>query len=258
MSPYLAGWRLGLLRTLRTPSDLAVRIGFFGIILVVMNALWGAAARAHGGSIEGYTRASLLWYVFAAQTAVLGVRPRSVEEIGDEIGSGAIAVQMLRPVSVVALRMAIDLGEACARLAGAFVAGVAITWGFAGAPPSGRALALAAPAVLLATFANIASTHAFGGIAFWLLDAKASWFFFQKLVFLPGGMLIPLELLPHPLEVASRLLPFATMAYVPGRIAAGHADPLLLVWQAGWLAALLAMAVAVFAAGERRLQVTGG
>ena len=258
MSPYLAGWRLGLLRTIRSPSELAVRVGFFAIILLVMSALWGAAVRAHGGSIEGYTRTSLLWYVFAAQTAVLGVRPRSVEEIGDEIGGGTIAVQMLRPVSVVGLRMAIDYGEACARLAVAFVAGALITAAFAGAPPSTAALALAVPAVALATAANIAATHAFGGIAFWLLDAKASWFFFQKLVFLPGGMLIPLELLPRPLEVASLLLPFATMAYVPGRIAAGHPDPLLVLWQLGWLAALLTAAVAVFAAGERRLQVTGG
>jgi hypothetical protein len=41
-------------------------------------------------------------------------------------------------------------------------------------------------------------------------------------VFLPGGMLIPLELLPRPLELISFALPFATMAYVPGRIASGH------------------------------------
>ena len=258
MNPYLAGWRLGFLRTIRSPGDMSVRIGFFAIILVVMTALWTAAVDANGGSLHGYTRTSLLWYVFAAQTAVLGVRPRSVEEIGDEIGSGTVAVQMLRPVSVVGLRMSIDMGEACARLIASFTVGALITWLFVGAPPSLPALALAAPAVVLGCAANIASSHAFGGIAFWLLDAKASWFFFQKLVFLPGGMLIPLELLPRPLELISFALPFATMAYVPGRIASGHPDPLLLLWQLGWLAALLAMAGAVFAAGERRLQVMGG
>jgi len=258
VNPYLAGWRLGFLRTIRSPGDMSVRIGFFAIILVVMTALWTAAVDANGGSLQGYTRTSLLWYVFAAQTAVLGVRPRSVEEIGDEIGSGTVAVQMLRPVSVVGLRMSIDMGEACARLIASFTVGALITWLFVGAPPSLPALGLAAPAVVLGCAANIASCHAFGGIAFWLLDAKASWFFFQKLVFLPGGMLIPLELLPRPLELISFALPFATMAYVPGRIAAGHPDPLLLLWQLGWLAVLLGMAAAVFAAGERRLQVMGG
>jgi ABC-2 type transport system permease protein len=223
-----------------------------------MAALWGAAIDAHQGSIGGYDMRSLLWYVFAAQTAVLGVRPRSVEEIGDEIGSGAIAIQMLRPVSVVGLRISIELGEGAARLLTALVAGGLLTWWFAGPPPSAAGLALAVPAVALGCAANVASQHAFGAVAFWLLDAKSSWFFYQKLVFLPGGMLIPLELLPHPLELASRLLPFATMAYVPGRLASGDADPMLLVWQLGWLAALMAIAVAAFAAGERRLSVVGG
>jgi ABC-2 type transport system permease protein len=258
VSAYLGGWQVGFLRTIRSPGDLSVRVGFFAIILLVMSALWSAAVASNGGSIEGYTRAALLWYVFAAQVAVLGVRPRSVEEIGDEIGSGAVAVQMLRPVSVVGMRMSLELGEACARLIVAFAAGALLTWLFAGPPPSLPALALAVPAVLLGCAANIASQHAFGGVAFWLIDAKSSWFFYQKLVFLPGGMLIPLDLLPRGLELISLALPFATMAYVPGRIASGHPDPLLLLWQVAWLAVLTAMAAAVFAAGERRLQVTGG
>jgi ABC-2 type transport system permease protein len=258
MSAYLAGFDRGFRRTIADPGDMAVRVGFFAIILVVMSALWSAAVDSQGGSIGGYDLSALLWYVFAAQTAVLGVRPRSVEEIGDEIGSGAIAIQMLRPVSVVGLRMSIELGEAAARLIGAFVAGGLLTWWFAGPPPSAAGLALAVPAIVLACAANIASQHAFGAVAFWLLDAKSSWFFYQKLVFLPGGMLIPLGLLPRPLEVISLLLPFATMAYVPGQLASGDANPLLLVWQLGWLAALVATAVAAFSAGERRLQVLGG
>ncbi len=258
MRAYLAGFDRGFRRTIADPGDMAVRVGFFAIILVVMVALWRAAIAAHGGSIGGYDMRSLLWYVFAAQTAVLGVRPRSVEEIGDEIGSGAIAIQMLRPVSVVGLRISIELGEGAARLLTALIAGGMLTWWFAGPPPSAAGLALAVPAVALGCAANVASQHAFGAVAFWLLDAKSSWFFYQKLVFLPGGMLIPLELLPHPLELASRLLPFATMAYVPGRLASGDADPMLLAWQLGWLAALMAIAVAAFAAGERRLSVVGG
>ena len=256
--PYSAAFTGGFRRAAASPGDLAVRLGFFAIILVVMVALWRAALAAHGGELGGYDLRALLWYVFGAQAAVLGVRPRSVEEIGNEIGSGAIAIDMLRPVSVVGMRLAAEMGEAAARVLGALVVGAAVTWAFAGAPPSETALAVAVPTVLLGCACNIASQHAFGGIAFWLRDAKSTWFFYQKLVFLPGGMLIPLELLPHALAVVSRWLPFAVMAYVPGRVASGHPDPLLLLWQVGWLAALLAGAAAVFAAGQRRLEVLGG
>jgi len=117
---------------------------------------------------------------------------------------------------------------------------------------------MAVPACALGAAANIASQHAFGGIAFWLLDAKSTWFVYQKLVFIPGGMLIPLELLPGGLEAVARVLPFATMAYVPGRLASGHAEPELLAWQAAWLVALVGVALAVYAAGQRRLEVLGG
>jgi len=258
VSPYAAGFVRGFRRAIASPGDLAVRVGFFAVILVVMSALWRAALAAHADTIDGYDLRALLWYVFAAQTAVLGVRPRTVEEVGDEIGSGAVAIAMLRPASVVLLRMAIELGEAGARLLGAFPIGAAITWAFVGAPPSGRSLLLAAPVVLVACACNIASQHAFGGIAFWLQDAKSTWFVYQKLVFLPGGMLIPLELLPHALAAPCRLLPFAAMAYVPGRIAAGHLDPTLLVGQLVWLVMLVAAAVAVFALGQRRLEAVGG
>ena len=255
---YAAGFWRGFRRAIAQPGELLVRIGFFAVIMLVMVALWRAAIDSRGGEIHGYDLRQLLWYIFGAQTAVLGVRPRTIEEVGEEIGSGAIAIAMLRPASVVGLRLSIELGEALARMVGAFPVGAALTWAFVGAPPSIGSLALAVPAVVLGCACNIASQHAFGGIAFWLLDAKSTWFVFQKLVFLPGGMLIPLELLPGGLAAPCRVLPFAAMAYAPGRIASGHAAAGLLAGQAAWLVALVAAAAGVFAAGQRRLEVVGG
>ena len=62
------------------------------------------------------TRRALIWYIAAAQAAHIGPRTRTIEEVGDEIGSGTVAVQMLRPVSVVGLRMSSELGEALVRV----------------------------------------------------------------------------------------------------------------------------------------------
>ncbi len=56
----------------------------------------------------------------------------------------------------------------------------------------------------------------------------------------------------------AKALPFAAMAYAPARLASGHVEPVLLAVQLGWLVVLLGCAVAVFAAGERRLEVVGG
>jgi ABC-2 type transport system permease protein len=84
------------------------------------------------------------------------------------------------------------------------------------------------------------------------------WFLYLKAVFITGGMIIPLELLPDALERAALVLPFRAMAYAPARLASGHAEPGLLVEQAAWIVALAVLAGAAFRAGERRLQVVGG
>jgi ABC-2 type transport system permease protein len=245
-------------RALHQRGELAVRVAFYAIILVIFSALWSAAAGANGGSISGYDAHSLLWYVAAAEGSVIATKPRMIESIGWDIASGAIVTEMLRPASVVGLRLAAELGEALVRMVCSLVVGVVIVWLYVGPPPSAAGIALAVPASFLAVGCNLAAQHAFAGAAFWLRDARSTWFLYQKLVFLLGGMLLPLEFLPTGLADAARALPFASMAYAPARLASGHVEPWLLLVQAAWLAGLLACAGGVFWAGERRLEVVGG
>jgi ABC-2 type transport system permease protein len=258
LRPHRAAFVSGIRRALNEPGELAVRILFFAVILIVFSALWKAAVEAAGGPIEGYGYVALIWYVVAAEGAVIATKPRMIEGIGTDIASGAIAVEMLRPVSVVLFRIVVELGEAFVRLGLAALVGGALVIAFAGGPPSAAALTLAIPASILAVACNLAAQHAFAAAAFWLEDSKSSWFLYQKLIFLLGGMLLPLEFLPDGLQTAARLLPFWTMSYAPARLAAGHVEPSLLLGQSLWLFALLAAAWAAFRAGERRLEVAGG
>jgi ABC-2 type transport system permease protein len=256
---YGAAFAVAAGRALRRPGELAVRMLFYVVILVVFAALWSAAAAATGGRIAGYSGAALLWYVTVAEGAVIATKPRLIEDVGVDIGTGAVATEMLRPVSVLWFRLASELGEAVVRLAMALAIGTAFTWVVAGAPPARAAALLALPSVALAVAANLAAQHAFAGAAFWLSDAKATWFLYQKLVFLLGGMLLPLQLFPAWLERVAWALPFWVMAYAPARLAAGSPpQPWLLAAQAAWLAVLAGAAAAVFRAGERRLEVAGG
>jgi ABC-2 type transport system permease protein len=114
------------------------------------------------------------------------------------------------------------------------------------------------PSLVLAISCNLLAQHAFAGAAFWIRDARSTWYLYQKLVFVLGGMLIPIELLPHWLHAIASWLPFVAMAYAPARLASGHLDLALLGVQLLWVVVLGAAAYAVFAAGERRLQVVGG
>ena len=133
---------------------------------------------------------------------------------------------MLRPVSVVGLRIASELGEALLRVAVAIVVAPSACSCSSARPTRRPAALLALPAALLGCTLSMTAQHAFGGIAFWLLDARATWFLWSKLVFLLGGLLIPLELLPPGVANVAKVLPWAAMAYVPGRLASGDLDPL--------------------------------
>jgi ABC-2 type transport system permease protein len=245
-------------RTARDRAQLLVSLGFYLIVASVLATLWRAAANAHGGSLSGYSAAQLTWYVMFSEACVVALNPRLIELIGDDIAAGTIAVELLRPASVLWVRVTTELGRCLPRLAACAVLGTGVAWVVAGAPPNGGALALAAPALVLAVMCNLVAQHAFAAAAFWVRDARSTWFLYQKLVFILGGMLIPLELLPGWLHTTATWLPFAAMAYAPARLASGHVEPQLLVLQLAWLLILTVVATVVFGAGERRLQVVGG
>jgi len=245
-------------RAVAERSGIAVSVLFYAIVISVLSGVWRVAAAANGGAVVGYTAVALTWYIATSEATTLALNARLIDEVGTDIASGAIAVELLRPASVLWLRVASELGRALPRLVVIAPVGAGLATLTAGGPPHPGALALAAPSIALALAANVVAQHAFAASAFWVRSAGSAWFLYQKLVFVLGGMLIPLEVFPGWLETTARLLPFQAMAYAPARLAAGHLEPWLLLEQLGWLAVLALLATAVFRRGERHLQVVGG
>lgn len=247
-----------VVRTVSDRGSVLVSVSIYTVVVIALGSLWRAAVDARGGPLAGYTGIALSWYIATSEAGTVSLNSRMIEEIGDAIVSGQVAAELLRPASVVAIRIATEVGRVLPRLAVFAAVGISLTWALAGRPPAPAGLVLAGPSLVLAVSCNIAAQHAFAAAAFWIRDIRTAWFLYQKLVFVVGGMLIPLEVLPPALERAGKLSPFMAMAYAPARLASGHPEPLLLVVQVGWLAVLLGAARLTFAAGERRLQVVGG
>ena len=245
-------------RVLAERGGLVVSTGFYLAVVAVLSGLWRVAAGANGGSVAGYSAVAVTWYIVTSEAATVALNIRMIDDIGRDIGSGAIDVELLRPASVLGVRITTEFGRCLPRLVACIVAGAVVATITAGGPPRPAALLLAAPSLVLAVACNIVAQHAFAASAFWLRNAGSAWFLYQKLVFILGGMLIPLEALPGWLHGTALLLPFAAMSYAPARLASGHVEPGLLLIQAGWLAVLFLAASAAFTAGERRLQVVGG
>jgi ABC-2 type transport system permease protein len=239
-------------------SALLVNVVFYVIVSSVLSALWRAAAEANGGEIVGYSALAVTWYALAAEAATVSLNMRTIEVVCDDIASGAVAAELLRPASVLGVRISMAVGAAIPRVALCCATGAVLGPIVAGAPPSMLGVALAVPALVLAVTCNLVAQHAVASLAFWTRDIRAIWFLYLKVVFVLGGMLLPLQVLPDALERTAMLLPFVTMAYVPSRLASGHVEPGLIALQVVWLGVLLLGARAAFGAGERRLQVVGG
>jgi ABC-2 type transport system permease protein len=245
-------------RTTADRAGTAVGVGFYVVVVAALSALWRAAAHATGGQVAGYGAVALTWYITMSEAATVSLNIRMIEEIGDHIASGAVASELLRPASVLGVRMAVEVGRALPRLVACVAVGSVMALLAAGRPPSAAGVALAIPSLVLAITCNLLAQHAFAAVAFWIRDARSTWFLYHKLVFVLGGMLLPLQVLPSWLSAVALRLPFMAMAYAPARLASGHVEPALLLVQVGWLAVMAAAAVASFAAGERRLQTVGG
>jgi len=258
----LRGWRVAAQtsaqRVVAAPAAFIVSMGIYGGVVAILGSLWQTAAAANGGAVAGYTGAALTWYIAASEAATIPLNTRLIEMLGDDIGNGTVAAEMLRPASVVTVRVATEIGRTLPHFVLCVALGTGLCWLTVGAPPHAGAAALAPLAVLLAIGCNVVGQHAFAAVSFWNRDARSTWFIYQKFVFVVGGMLLPLEVLPEMMATVAKWLPFMAMAYAPGRLASGHFEPWLLLVQAGWIVALGFVASAVFRAGERRLQVLGG
>ena len=245
-------------RVLAERGGLGLALAFYIVVVAVLAGLWRVAVGANGGEIAGYSAAAITWYILTTEATTVSLNNRMISDIGRDIGSGAVAIEMLRPAPVVGVRLAAELGRTLPRLGACLLVGAVVALVTAGGPPSLAALSLAVPSVVLAVACNVAAQHAVAAVAFWLRDAGSAWFLYQKFVFVLGGMLIPLEALPNWLEATAAVLPFRAMSYAPARLASGHFEPALLLEQLVWLGVLLLAATAAFRSGERRLQVVGG
>lgn len=252
MSSVVIG-RAAAERVVNQPANLVFTAGFYLMVTALLSGLWYRAAQDNGGAVVGYSAAALVWYIAMSEASIMALPQRLIAEVGDDIVAGRIEIEMLRPTSVLGARLAAELGQVLPRLGVIIALGLAYAGIVGGAPPRVAALALAAPALLLAVTLNLVTQHVVAGAAFWVRDAKSAWFLYQKVVFVLGGMLLPLEVLPSGLETIARFLPFSAMAYVPARLASGHFEPVLLAVQAGWIVVMGIAAVRVFAAGERRV-----
>jgi len=264
----LAGIKYGAITLTNLQNQLAYvwdalgRAVFIILIMFIFVQLWTAAyASQDAAEIAGLTLADTIWYFLIAEMIELG-KFRHDQRISDEVKDGSIAYTLNRPYNYLAYHFFNGLGETVVKMVLIFLLGLPIVLWYAG-PPSISWPAL--PAVLLVVFLalvlDFCMASSIGLLAFVTEDTFSFRLIYQKLMFILGGLLIPLDFLPEWLQRIARLLPFSQVTYAPAKLFVAFDAQLFwatLALQLIWILIMGSLLFLQYRWATRRLVVNGG
>ncbi|MFO7173183.1 MAG: hypothetical protein DIU70_009505 [Bacillota bacterium] len=232
------------------------------IIMFVFVQLWRTTYAAEGSArVSGFTLPEMIWYLVATEAIILSL-PRVHAALQQEVQGGDLAIRLNKPYSYLLFHYAAFVGEGLVLLATALGMGgltaYLLVGGFDFRWEAVPVLAL----VYLVTQALHFTYHAaIGLLAFWTEDVMGIFFFLDRVKWILGGMLLPLDLFPPALRQLAEVLPFREMIYGPALLFVRFSWPAaaeLLLRQGLWLLALSLVCVALYRLGVRRVDINGG
>lgn len=233
---------------------------FFVIVLFVFHSLW----RVIYGTqelIAGFTIVQALWYLTFTEAIEMS-QTRVFTPISQEVKDGSIAYSLGRPYSYVLYWITRAMGENLVKAVPLLLEGFVVAILFVGPLPGYLA---ALPFGLLTIVGGILIgtilQTIIGLLAFWFEEVLPFWWITQKLIFVIGGMFIPLDFYPDWLQRISKVTPFAFAAYWPASTWAAFSWDRFLTTILGQAASLLLfgiLAAIIFRAAVRKLHVQGG
>jgi ABC-2 type transport system permease protein len=141
------------------------------------------------------------------------------------------------------------------------LAGGLIVWLLAGPPPDPLGWPLALLAVMAAWLIDFCLSALIGLAAFITEEVRAFEWIYQKILFILGGLLIPLDFYPGWLQKVALATPFAYTIYGPARL---FVEPTLdrflnvFLGQALWLVGLGLLLTFLYRRGMSWLTINGG
>jgi len=257
-SKYAAFLRISFALARRSRGDLYGRVVFFVVILGVFSSLWTAVAEA--GMPLALEPRAMVWYLAITEWIVLSAPPLHFD-IQEAVRRGDIVCQLGRPVSWVGGVFAEGLGMLIARAPILFVTACACAGLITGWMPPLRVIAVVAPLGIAACALIMALWIGIGLLAFWLGDVGPVSWVWQKLMFVFGGLLMPIDLYPGFVRAVAPFTPFPSVLARPASLVlqgsnAGAAS--LGLNLLGWAALTALVLTFLFRRAAGALTVNGG
>lgn len=233
---------------------------FYVIIIFIFYSLW-RVIYAGQSAIVGFTITQALWYLTFTEAIEMS-QTRVFMPISQEVKDGTVAYSLGRPYSYVLYWISRAMGENLVKMLPLLVEGFIVASIMVG-PLPGYAVALPAGLIVLVGGILIGTTlqTIIGLLAFWFEEVMPFHWIIQKLIFVIGGMFIPIDFYPEWLQSITRVTPFAFAAYWPASTWVAFSwqrFATTLVGQAAYLLVFGVTAALLFRAAVRKLHVQGG
>jgi ABC-2 type transport system permease protein len=235
----------------------------FGVIIAYTYlALWEARP-----DLGGYGVAQALTFAWIAQALLAPTGMFGgfiIDDLSERVRTGAAAIDLHRPVSLLGLRLAEDVGRAAYHLlarglpptvVGAILFDLAwpgriVTW------------AAALVSVGLAIVVGFGLRYLLGLLAYWIIDLYGPAWVLVVLQLFFSGMMLPLVVFPDWLRHVADALPFRCLIQIPIDVFlsddTGTAVLPLLGVQLLWVGVLLGAGAALTRVAVRRVVIQGG
>ncbi|NMB90878.1 MAG: ABC transporter permease [Chloroflexi bacterium] len=258
---YWSIFTIQLVNSLAYPGELVGRSLMIIPFMWIFAQLWRVTFAASGSTaINGLTLADTLWYLMLAETIELS-RPRLSNAIAESVKDGSIAYVLNKPYNFLLYQFSTSMGETVFRALMNAILGSLLVWALIGPPPQPLGFLVAIPAILGAWVLDFCISAIIGLAAFATEDINAFQWIVQKLAFILGGLLIPLDFYPTWLQTIARSLPFSAMVYAPARLFVAPSLPAFLntlETQLLWIAGIGLLTVLAYRRGVAILTVNGG
>ncbi len=200
-------------------GDVASRFIFLGVVLYIFLRLWQVTyAQMGAAELGGFTLAQMLWYLVITESITLS-GPRVAQAVDEDVRTGVLSVQLVRPMSYPLFRLSTTMGERLVRFVMNLLVGSVVALVFVGPIKLEGAgcliFLLSVPAAFILDFLT---NFSIGLGAFWLEDTSGLLLIYSRLTMILGGMLLPLELFPDWLQPVLKALPFSSVIYGPAHL----------------------------------------
>ncbi|MCE5293600.1 MAG: ABC-2 family transporter protein [Chlamydiales bacterium] len=177
--------------------------------LVIFAHIWQAAS--HHAEIARYAPELLLWYIAFNQWILVASQDINIE-IQEELQTGSLAYSMIRPISYLGMKFTQGLGRLMAQNLFLGAVSLVFTALWTGHVPfsfgEGSAMFFVG---IMASILSLIAQMIIGVCCFWLQDSTPLSWVFEKLLFVCGGLLLPLSCYPEWLQTAAHYTPFPCM-----------------------------------------------